>query len=269
MSQYLAKELNGEKATHLKICIETIRANIEKLEKFANDNCDGLHLDSLKQQTDKLLHFAEQAPLEKIAKLLQRNKLKRLKKKAKLKIIKSNLKLRNKSMNLTASTKSNIIHNSEIPSKPSTYKALINYQAESLQPKLHKRLLKRHDAQRFLETFELLKTLHISREQNAENTKKFTEQLKNLRFSWSKILEENESECAQEQHVEDQWNEIFFGVDLRPHHCTEQKMADFLRIRRIWDSFITRSKHGTFIPCGWVLPPENPAIEWVPYRTSN
>lgn len=65
-----------------------------------------------------------------------------------------------------------------------------------------------------------------------------------------------------------QWNEVFFGPVEYSCYGGARKMADFLRIRRIWDSYLTRSKQGTTIPCGWVLPRENALTEWQQYKAT-
>ena len=155
---------------------------------------------------------------------------------------------------------SKMIQSNDYPSNPSYVEDI-----SSLKKYPHIRLLKQHDAQRFLRTFELLKMLHFSRGQNLDNTKEFYEQLRDLRISWNKVLEENKVECTQ-GHVEDQWNDTIFGSVEHSCYDGEQKMSDFLRIRRIWDSYLTRSKHGSSIPIGWILPSENASSQWQLYR---
>lgn len=246
----------------LKSSIETIVANIKELKKVKSDNGDcGIHVDRLKNQTEELLLKVETAPIDRLTKVLKKRKLKRLRKKYKLKQMKAEASNRITSHDLKANRISIVSQNSEYPSNLS-YSGDIS----SLKKDQHIRLLKHYDAQRFLRSFELLKILHYSRGQNGDNTKEFTEQLRNLGVYWSKILEEHKLEGTQEQHAEDQWDEIFFGSTEHSYYDNGKKISEFLRIRRIWDSYLTRSKHGSSTPCGWILPRENSRSEWQQYR---
>lgn len=246
----------------LKNSIETILTNIEELERIKSDNGDwGIHVNRLKQQTEKLIEKVESAPLEQLTKVLKKRKLKRQRKKYKLKQIKADAKNRTTSQNKKSERISNIQQSNKYPSNPSYVRDI-----SSVKKCHHIRLLKQHDAQRFLRTFDLLKKLHFSRGQNVHNTKEFAEQLRDLRIFWGKILDENNIECTQERHVEDQWNETIFGSAEHSCYDGEQKISDFLRIRRIWDSYLTRSKNGSSIPVGWIFPSENASSEWQQYR---
>ncbi|XP_054091960.1 uncharacterized protein LOC105210198 isoform X1 [Zeugodacus cucurbitae] len=246
----------------LKSSIKTIITNIKLLEnvKSTNEDCGQL-VDRLKQQTEELLQKVETSPLERLSKVLKKRKLKRHRKKFKLKEIKAEVRSRNITQGLKSNEISNILQSNEYP-------ATLSYgeHTSSLKKHQHIRLLKQHDAQRFLRTFELFKMLHFSRGQNINHTNEFAEQLLDLRVSWSKILEENKLECTQELRIEDQWNDIFFGSAEHSYYDGDQKISEFLRIRRIWDSYLTRSKHGSSIPSGWVLPSENALSEWQQYR---
>ncbi|XP_050333348.1 uncharacterized protein LOC126761329 [Bactrocera neohumeralis] len=246
----------------LKNSIETILRNIEELERIKSDNGDwGIHVNRLKQQTEKLIQKVESAPLEQLTKVLKKKKLKRQRKKYKLKQIKADAKNRITPQDLISQKISNIQQSNKYPSSPSHVTHI-----SSVKKCHHIRLLKQHDAQRFLRTFELLKELHFSRGQNVHNTKEFAEQLRDLRIYWGKIFDENNTECTQERHVEDQWNETIFGQVEHSCYNGEQKMSDFIRIRHIWDSYLTRSKNGSSIPGGWILPSENASSEWQQYQ---
>ncbi|XP_018801425.1 PREDICTED: uncharacterized protein LOC108976648 [Bactrocera latifrons] len=246
----------------LKNSIETILTNIKELERIKYDHGDwGIHVNRLKQHTEELIQKVESAPLEQLTKVLKKRKLKRQQKKYKLKQLKANAKNRITPQELKSERISNIQQSNKYPSNPSYVRDI-----STVKKCHHIRLLKQHDAQRFIQTFELLKKLHFSRGQNVHNTKEFGEQLRDLRIYWGKILDETNIECTQERHVEDQWNETIFGSVEHSCYDGEQKISDLLRIRRIWDSYLTRSKNGSSIPGGWILPNENANSEWQQYR---
>ncbi|XP_067615366.1 uncharacterized protein [Eurosta solidaginis] len=252
----------------LKNSIYNILTNINDLERSLHDDRASVaNVAKLKHDTDKLLKRLENAPLEYYAKKLNKRKQLRRRKKLRLNHIKKCFK-NNETVQKSRTTKVSPPNETSTSSVDAVELAPIK-SAKSRGSKLHNRLLRHHDAQRFLRTFELLKMLHYTRSQDSQSTREFAEQLSDLRATWSKVLEDNRPECRHEQQVEDQWNEVFFGARVHSYYGGEPpKTSDFLRVRHIWDSYLTRSKQGSSIPCGWVLPHENALAVWQKYRTT-
>ncbi|XP_054738813.1 uncharacterized protein LOC129244925 [Anastrepha obliqua] len=252
--------------SQLKNSIQNIVTNVKQLEELADVNGASVTLvNRLMQQTDDLLVVVENSSLERFANKVKKRRIQRKLKKLKRKQIKTVAGKKTTLKTKTSSTSTLVSPTVEAPSLTSHIKPVSStvHPTQSMSKKLHNH---HYDAQRFLRTFELLKMLHFSRGRSENKTREFAAQLHDLRATWSKVLKENTSECSKEKNVEDQWTEVFFGPAELSYYGGEQKISDFLRVRHIWDSYLTHSKHGSCIHCGWVLPHENSAVEWQEYR---
>jgi len=251
---------------HLKNIIQNIK-ELEVLEKQEQEYTKPtIAAVAIIEQTNKLLNQIENAPVEK---LVQKHKKKKKRKRGP----------RSKRQKMIVATQN------KKPTTSATLKQATIKTVEEIQPplpplpttqtlKLHHQLRNYHDAQRFLRTFELLKILHLARGsdggvQNIEKTQRFAAQFNNLRAIWNNILLENTPQRTQECKIEDQWNEALFGAREKIYYsAAERKMNDLIRIRRIWDSYLTRSsKYGSSIPIGWVLPKKDADDRWSCYRS--
>ncbi|XP_037947290.1 uncharacterized protein LOC119679161 isoform X1 [Teleopsis dalmanni] len=139
---------------------------------------------------------------------------------------------------------------------------------KSAVKKEHHRLRICYEANRFLRTFNLLKTLHLKRSKDPISTQRFGAKLNRLQSQWSTILQENTPCTRAKYSVEDQWNETIFGTSLLTDFGRPQKLDKFLHIRRVWDSYLVplKNQHGSSIPIGWVLPREDADDRWLPYK---
>ncbi|XP_017492833.1 PREDICTED: uncharacterized protein LOC108380943 [Rhagoletis zephyria] len=230
--------------SQLKCHIQNILTNIKKMEALQCETVTSeSNIDSLMQQTDELIKVVEKSPLERLAKKIKKRKERRKTKKSKVKDIKKHLVSKNVLQMPTSIASTTVLPSYEASARTHTDpSSSANCLTTTITKKPQIRLLKQHDSQRFLSKFDTGATR-------------------------SKVLKDNAPEGSKERHLEDQWNEVFFGP-VEHSYYDKQNRGDFIRIRRIWDSYLTRSKQGTHIPCGWVLPLENALREWQQYKAT-
>ncbi|XP_036345341.1 uncharacterized protein LOC118754582 [Rhagoletis pomonella] len=226
--------------SQLKCNIQNILSNIKKMEALQCETVTSeSNIDSLMQQTDELIKVVEKSPLERLAKTIKKRKERRKIKKSKVKEIKTHVVSKNVLQMPSSIASTTVLPSYEASAR--THTETSNCLTSTITKKLQIRLLK-HDSQRFLRKVDMGSTR-------------------------SEVLKYNAPESTKERHLEDQWNDVFFGP-VEHSYYDEQNRGDFIRIRRIWDSYLTRSKQGTHIPCGWVLPRENALREWQQYKAT-
>lgn len=143
---------------------------------------------------------------------------------------------------------------------------------------------KKEDAKNYIQLLNFLKELRRARQiasqsNTSEGGTEFISKINRLIAVWNDAFEDYENEerklrsILNDTHksVEDQWKEVLFGQaeeDLASADSVEKDdMGRLIEIRSGWDSCIVPEdyKYGSYIPTGWVLPPERPSSEWKIY----
>uniref|UniRef100_A0A1A9ZUM8 Programmed cell death protein 7 n=1 Tax=Glossina pallidipes TaxID=7398 RepID=A0A1A9ZUM8_GLOPL len=226
---------------------EKLKSVIENLKYLESSEEDAKNLLPIQQKIFCMLNDVEALPLKAIKSRIEKRK----KRRQKIKLKKQKIKFMNSELAKTAKPISS--HNQEA--------TLNEIEKHLITKKSYQQLKTIYEGQRFLKIFKLLENLHLSRGQNADETKKFAQKFQRLITVWKTFILEKQN---YNETLENQWNTALFGSPSSHHHLD---LENFLRRRTIWDSYI--SFKGSSIPPGWVLPPQHASNEWSAYLCSS
>ncbi|KAH8313767.1 hypothetical protein KR067_011598, partial [Drosophila pandora] len=242
----------GPKLSEIKESITNILDNLAQLEDLSNAKPSDFDLgqaEDLQRRTTTLLDALDQVDARKVAGITKHKKRRhRLGKQ------------RKKKRRLEAKKSENVKIIDPIKIEPGTAPS-------NIKPAEHIYLKKRQDAASILQTFDLLEKLCESR---GGDTAALSQKLSRMRNVWKQV--EKECECdnihssKKESSIEAQWDMVLFGAGTQQGR---ENKNTFLKNRTIWDSYISQRQGASCIPRGWVLPPANPTLPWMQYKTDS
>ncbi|XP_051863447.1 uncharacterized protein LOC127566043 [Drosophila albomicans] len=245
------------KLSEIKTNITTIIQNLQQLETVGSSQNNNFNADesaTLQQQTTALLSSLEELPAKQIARLQLQRKRRRQQIKQKCKKQKRVNRAYARHFKDTKVIAQSLSNEAQ-PSQTTTKTAQ------------HITLKKLHDANNKIKTFDLLERLYNAR----GGEKDLNQRLSRMRAVWRRVKQECENATGGETslNLEAQWNQVIFGNSCTAfeHRRSQKKqhLQQLIQCRFVWDSYISNGSDATFIPSGWVLPPENPSPEWAEF----